>query len=93
MDDITSNILMSMILRLLRWLAGNTVTLQTILSEMGNTYRGLDICAILVKRKEKPDSDWICAFLKIHFTKEEKNRVLDISQKPAKLRNGAMKNK
>ena len=41
----------------------------------------------------KPDSDWICAFLKIHFTKEEKNRVLDISQKPAKLRNGAMKNK
>jgi hypothetical protein len=59
----------------------------------GKTYRGLDICAILVKRKEKPDSDWICAFLKIHFTKEEKKSSGYISQKPAKLRNGAMKNK
>jgi hypothetical protein len=54
------------------------------MSEIGNTYKGLDICAILVKQKDKPDNDWICAFLKIRFTKEDKNEILDIYHKRQK---------
>ncbi|MDP9290305.1 MAG: hypothetical protein M3P08_19205, partial [Thermoproteota archaeon] len=47
------------------------MTIDQILPILRSTYRSIDIRAILLKPKEKPDSDqWVCVFLKIRLTKE-----------------------
>jgi hypothetical protein len=53
------------------------LTLSTVISEIGNSYRGVDIRAILV-RTTSTQTEWICAFLILRFTN---NRIDEAEKK------------
>ena len=50
------------------------LTLSTVLSEIGSSYKGVDVRAVLV-RPTSTLAEWICAFLMLRFTNERMEEV------------------
>jgi hypothetical protein len=64
------------------------LTIGQVLPILRDTYRSIDIRAILLKPKEKPNSDdWVCVFIKIRLTKETQTDLEKIHAKMGSIEN------
>ena len=55
---------------------GNSLTIEKMLMELNNSYKGIDLRVVLARSREESESDaWVSVFLKMVFTNKDRVNV------------------